>query len=75
MTKNLNSIKIHNDERDKFINNLKNYNWETDTMKIKPIRDGAANLPNCSFLEPNFVQIKNSFKRVDGVIKTLANQQ
>lgn len=57
------------------MNGLKNYNWEADTLKYRPIRDSAANLPNSSFIEPNFAQLKNSFRRVDGVIKTLANQQ
>jgi len=44
-------------------------------MKIKPIRDTAANLPDSTFIEPNFVQIKNSFRKIDSLIKTLANQQ
>jgi hypothetical protein len=75
MTKNLNAAKIHNDQRDQFVNQLHNYNWEADTLKLKPIRESAAQIPNCHYIEPNFVQIKNGFKRIDNLINNLAQQQ
>jgi hypothetical protein len=36
--KNLNAAKVHNDQRDQFVNQLHNYNWETDPLKLKTIR-------------------------------------
>ena len=36
--KNLNAAKLHNEQREQFVNHLHNYNWETDTLKLKPIR-------------------------------------
>ena len=39
------------------------------------MRESAANIPVCHFIEPNFVQIKNAFKRLDNLINNYAQQQ
>lgn len=75
MTKNLNAVKVHNEQREQFVSQIQGYNWETDNLKLKPIRESASQFPNSSYTEPNFVQINNSFKRLDNLIKNLANQQ
>lgn len=73
--KNLNAAKAHNEQRDQFVNQLHNYNWETDPLKLKPIREAAAPFPPCRYIEPSFTQIKNAFNRVDNLIKTYAQQR
>lgn len=75
MTKNLNAAKAHNDQREQFVSHLHNYNWEVDSLKLKPIRESAVPFPKCNYVEPNFTQIKNSFNRIDMLMKNLAQQQ
>lgn len=70
MQKNMNAIKPHNDARDTFKGSYQNYNWNSDPMKLKPIKDLAHNIPSVSFKEPNFVQIKNGLNRCDNLIKS-----
>jgi len=71
MNKNLNAAKLHNDQRDVFLAQFTNYNWETDTLKLKNIKEAAQVLPNSTFMEPNFVAIKNATVRCMGLIQTL----
>jgi hypothetical protein len=75
MTKNLNAARAHNEQRDQFVSQLHSYNWEADPLKLKSIRESAAPIPNCHYVEPNFTQIKNSFNRIDTLMKNLAQQQ
>ena len=70
MQKNMNAIKPHNDARDAFKSSYHNYNWNSDPLKLKPIKDLAQNIPNISFRQPNFVQIKNGLNRCDNLIKS-----
>jgi len=49
MQKNMNAIKPHNDARDSFTNTYKNYNWNTDPLKLKSIKELAQNVPHASF--------------------------
>lgn len=44
-------------------------------MKWRAIRDSAAQIPNSKYVEPNFVQIKNAFKRIDNLLNNLAQQK
>jgi hypothetical protein len=50
MTKNLNAAKMHNEQRDQFVKQLHNYNWEADTLKLRAIRDSAAQFPACTYV-------------------------
>lgn len=76
MQKNINAAKPHNEARDKFISNLKDYNWQTDTQKLKPIQDAAEAIPqNLQWREPNFVQVKNSLDRAEALLNTFINNQ
>ena len=75
MTKNLSIAKPHNLQREEFVKLLKSYNWDSDPARLKAIKEGAGNLPNSEFDEPNFVQINNACKRADQLMKTFARNQ
>jgi len=75
MNKNLNAVKTHNEIREKFISSIQKYNWESDALKLKPIRDAAAQLPACNYIEPNFVQIKNALNRSNDLTQILVKNQ
>ena len=70
MQKNMNAIKPHNEARDSFKSALEHYNWNSDSLKLKGIKDIVQNVPKISFREPNLVQIKNGLNRCDNLIKS-----
>lgn len=66
----MNSIQTHSQSRQEFFNNLKDYNWNLDTKKLKAVREMGANIPKeVRYKEPNFVQVKNAINRCDYLIK------
>ena len=50
MNKNLDAGKIHKDQRDTFVTAFQNYNWESDPLKLKGIKDAAQVLPESSYV-------------------------
>lgn len=70
MNKNVYGGKIHKDGRNTFLTSFQNYNWETDTLKLKGIKEAAQVLPESSFVEPNFVAIKTGIQRCMSIIET-----
>ena len=69
MQKNMNAIKPHNQAREQFLSQLENYNWNSDSMRLKAIKDTAEHVPtNVNYRELNLVQVKNALNRCDNLI-------
>lgn len=47
---------------------FQNYNWETDPLKLKSIKEAAEILPDSQFQEPNFISIKTVTSRTVSLI-------
>lgn len=56
---------------------MKDYNWATDTQRLKLIRDPTVDaLPkDFKYKQLNFVQIKNALNRCDNLIKSFVKFQ
>ena len=68
MNKNPQGEKPHKDPRDTLVAGFQNYNWETDPLKLKSIKEAAEILPDSQFQEPNFISIKTVTSRTVSLI-------
>lgn len=53
-----------------------NYDWSTDELKVRPVRDVCQKIPdNCQFIELNFNQIKKAKDKLGNIISKFSKEQ
>lgn len=53
-----------------------NYDWNTDELKVRGVKDAFANVPdNCQFLELNFNKIKKAKEKLGNIMSKLVKEQ
>lgn len=70
MNKNVKVGKEHKDQRESFTTTMEHYDWNADHLKLKGIKEAAEIMPDSTFVEPNFIAIKNGILRCMSMIET-----